>query len=319
MLYDRCLVRTDLAIGQGRRNQAVAQALFVFGWHVADHIFCAFVLKLADFDFIVFRETKVVHRFFKKTAFSVVHDPVGRDYGGNYVTNGEVLVHGENRVYQTPGLVELLGVMRSLCTVTLVAIGLIGCGPKPSAKSPPVAQIASGHAELPLDDTPMPSEDQTPSKEPAVLPAQDEVAKAPISIPNGRLYDGYVLGGLPSKKQFDDAYAAGFESAMSLMDNDEEGIRDIAPYASSLGVRYIRFTVRDKDDLNESMAWQFASTLGMLGRPAIIHSAGGERAGAMFALMAFFVDEVSAAEALAIGKRAGMGSLEAHLRTVLVR
>ena len=230
------------------------------------------------------------------------------------MTNGEVLVHGENRVYQTPGLVELMGVMRRRCTLTLVAIGLSGCGPKPSSTSPPpVAQDVDGHAELPLEEEPMPSE------EPVVLPAEDEGSEAPISIPNGRLYDGYVLGGLPSKKQFDDAYAAGFESAMSLMDNDEDGIRDIAPYASSLGIRYIRFTVRGKDDLNESMAWQFASTLSMVGRPAIIHSAGGERAGAMFALMAFFVDEVSAEDALAIGKRAGMGSLEAHLRTVLVR
>lgn len=228
------------------------------------------------------------------------------------MTNGEVLVHGENRVYQTPGLVELMGVMRRLCTLTLVAIGLLGCGPKPSSTSPPVAQDVDG-AEPPLEEEPMPRE------EPAVQPAEDEIPKAPISIPNGRLYDGYVLGGLPSKEQFDDAYAAGFESAMSLMDNAEDGIRDIAPYASSLGVRYIRFTVRDKDDLNESMAWQFASTLSMLGQPSIIHSAGGERAGAMFALMAFFVDEVSAENALAIGKRAGMGSLEAHLRTVLVR
>lgn len=165
---------------------------------------------------------------------------------------------------------------------------------------------------------PQVAQEPTAIKELVPKPSEEPIPEPPIAIPNGRLHDGYVLGGLPNKQQFDEAYAAGFESAMSLMANDEEGIREIAPYASSLGVRYIRFTVRGKDDLNESMAWQFASTLGMLGRPTIIHSANGERVGAMFALMAFFVDEAPAEEALAIGKRAGMGSLEAHMRAVLV-
>lgn len=106
---------------------------------------------------------------------------------------------------------------------------------------------------------------------------------------------------------------------MSLMASDEEGIGDIAQYASSIGVRYLRFTVKDKGALTEATAWEFASTLAMLGRPAIIHSANGERVGAIFALMAFFVDETSADEAVAIGTAAGMGSLEAHVRSLLVR
>lgn len=207
--------------------------------------------------------------------------------------------------------------MRCLCTLTLALGGVFGCASTP--KSPPA--IASGppqSIEEPRAEQPdVAPEPEAPIAEP---PAPKPPApKPPIAIPGGLLYDGYVLGGLPSKEQFDAAYAAGFESAMSLMANDEEGIREIAPYASSLGVRYIRFTVRGTEDLNESMAWQFASTLGMLGRPAIIHSANGERAGAMFALMAFFVDEASTEEALAIGRLAGMGSLEAHLRGVLVR
>ncbi len=226
------------------------------------------------------------------------------------MTNGEVLVHGENRVYQTQRLIEFTRVMRCLCTLILGLAGILGCGSSPKTKSPPIVQ-ASDPVPTPVAPAPIVDETLVPP------PQQEPVPKPPITIPNGRLYDGYVVGGLPSKQQFDAAYAAGFETAMSLMANDEDGILDIAPYASSLGVRYIRFTV-GKDDLSESMAWQFASTLGMLSRPAIIHSANGERVGAMFALVAFFVDEVSVEEALTIGKQAGMGSLEAHLRTVLV-
>tara|TARA_R110000868_G_scaffold403785_1_gene681367 strand:- start:228 stop:842 length:615 start_codon:yes stop_codon:yes gene_type:complete len=203
--------------------------------------------------------------------------------------------------------------MRCLCTLTLALSGVVGCGSTP--KSEPVIAGPAQHIEKPKAAVSLAPEPLVSKPEVSETP----VPKPPIAIPGARLHDGYVLGGLPSKEQFDEAYAAGFESAMSLMANDEDGIREIAPYASSLGVRYIRFTVRGTEDLNESMAWQFASTLGMLGRPAIIHSANGERAGAMFALMAFFVDEASADEALAIGRLAGMGSLEAHLRGVLVR
>ena len=65
------------------------------------------------------------------------------------------------------------------------------------------------------------------------------------------------------------------------------------------------------------MAWQFASTLGMLGKPAIIHSADGERVGAIFALMAYFVDDATVDDAMAIGMAAGMGSLEATVRPLL--
>ena len=207
--------------------------------------------------------------------------------------------------------------MRCLCTLTLAFGGVFGCASTP--KSPPAIgasppqRMEEPRAEQP-DVAPTP---ESPIAQPPI--SEPPAPKPPIAIPGGRLHDGYVLGGLPSKEQFDAAYAAGFESAMSLMANDEEGIREIAPYVSSLGVRYIRFTVRGTEDLNESMAWQFASTLGMLGRPAIIHSASGERVGAMFALMAFFVDDATTDEALAIGRLAGMGSLEAHLRGVLVR
>ncbi len=170
----------------------------------------------------------------------------------------------------------------------------------------------------PEPTTPTPS--VPPPIEPAVIAQQEPAPQEapPIDIPAGRFHDGYVVGGLPSKHQFDLALEAGFEEAMSLMASDEEGIAEITPYATSIGIRYIRFTIRDERDLNEAMAWQFAATLAMLGKPSIIHSANGARVGAIFALMAFFVEELSPEEALAIGRAAGMGSLEGHVRSQLV-
>ncbi len=144
-----------------------------------------------------------------------------------------------------------------------------------------------------------------------------EVSASPISIPNGVVYDGYIIGGLPTKKAIDEALAQDIESAISLMANDETGISEIGPYAASKGFRYIRFTIRGAEDLNESMAWQFASTLPLLDRPGIVHSAYGKRVAAIFALMAFFVDERPAEEALAIGLALGLGDLEDHVRKQL--
>lgn len=156
------------------------------------------------------------------------------------------------------------------------------------------------------------------------LPAESEQASprialepSPIAIPNARFYQGYVLGGLPSNHDLDAAMSAGFESAMSLMTNDEEGGPELARYGASKGLRYLRFTIAGKEDLNESMAWQFASTESMLGKPAIIHSLSGQRVAAIFVLRAYFVDELSADEALAIGDALGMGEFAEHVRQEL--
>lgn len=143
------------------------------------------------------------------------------------------------------------------------------------------------------------------------------VEPPPIDILNGRLHAGFVVGGLPTRAQIDEAWDSNFDSAMSLMSNDEPGCVDIGRYAASKGIRYIRLVVRGPDEITESMAWQFASTLSMLDKPAIIHSAKGERVGALFALKAFFVDEASAEEALAIGEAAGMGQLAPRVRKLL--
>ena len=141
--------------------------------------------------------------------------------------------------------------------------------------------------------------------------------KPPIEIPNGRLYQGFIVGGLPSKAQFDAALAVDIEAAMSLMTNGETGGSEIASYASSQGVRYLHFSIDGIDGLTEANAWEFAATLSMLDKPAIIHSKEGRRVGAIFALMAYFVDELSAEEAYEIGVEAGMGDFSVRVRKLL--
>lgn len=144
-----------------------------------------------------------------------------------------------------------------------------------------------------------------------------DVSPAPIPIPNGHLYDGYVVGGLPTKEQINQALESEIETAMTLMDRSEPGIDEIGPYAASQGFRYIRFTIAGPNDLSEAMAWEFAATLPLLDKPGIVHCASGQRVAAIFALKAYFVDEASAEEALAIGQALGIGEYEDRLRELL--
>jgi protein tyrosine phosphatase (PTP) superfamily phosphohydrolase (DUF442 family) len=162
-----------------------------------------------------------------------------------------------------------------------------------------------------------PSAEQSEVEEPASQGPSVAVGEAPIKIPNSVLYQGYILGGLPNKKQIDQAIESEIETAMSLMGRDEPGISEIGPYAASQGFRYIRFTIAGPKDLTEAMAWEFASTLPLLDKPGIVHSAKGQRVAAIFALKAYFVDEVNAEEALAIGQALGMGEFEGHVRELL--
>jgi hypothetical protein len=193
----------------------------------------------------------------------------------------------------------------SVCLLSVIACG---SSSKPKTISTEASDIASAKSDA------KPASEKTDEK--PELPAVP-IGTAPIEIPNGVLYDGYILGGLPSKGQIDKALESDIESAMSLMSRDEPGISEIGPYAASQGFRYIRFSIAGPKDLTESMAWEFASTLPMLDKPSIIHSADGKRVAAIFALKAFFVDDLGAEKALAIGLAIGLGDLEEHVRTLL--
>ncbi len=138
-----------------------------------------------------------------------------------------------------------------------------------------------------------------------------------LALPSVRRYEGFIVCGLPTRETLDRALALGIDSALSLMDSSEPGISEVAPYGASIGFRYLRFVIRGREDLSEAMAWEFAATLALLDSPAIIHDDTGERVAALFALKAFFVDELGADRALAIGTQLGMGSYADHVDSLI--
>lgn len=191
-----------------------------------------------------------------------------------------------------------------------------GCGSPQSNARGTGAIVPADSSTSDVEDTGIPSD----TKDTPAIPIQDVepvVQKPPISIPKGRLYDGFIVGGVPSREQIDAALVADIDSAMSLMASGEGQGDVIAGYATSKGFRYLHFAIDGIEALNEATAWEFAATLSMVDKPAIIHSQEGRRVGAIFALMAFFVDELPAEEAYKIGVAAGMGDYSVHVREVL--
>lgn len=189
-----------------------------------------------------------------------------------------------------------------------LALGFVSaCGSSPKT-SPPVPEVAPESSAEP---------ETTSNPEPAKPLHKVPTGESPIQLPNGLVYEGYVIGGLPTKAAIDAALTADIESAMSLMSRDEPGISEIGPYAASQGFRYIRFTIDGSQDLTEAMAWEFAATLPMLDKPGIVHSAQGQRVAAIFALKAFFVDDLPADHALAIGNALGMGEYAEHVESLI--
>lgn len=199
---------------------------------------------------------------------------------------------------------------RSVPSLAGFLLVLSACGSPGKAASAPEGPPGVEEADIAKEPAPTAPVPASPGSVQVVQPA-------PIELLGGHLYDGYVVGGLPTRAHIDGALQAGFESALSLMEDSEPGIAEIAPYGARQGLRYLRFVVRGQEDLGEAAAWEFAATLAMLDRPAIVHCATGRRAAALFALKAHFVDEMPVDQAIALGEALGMGELREHVRAVL--
>jgi protein tyrosine phosphatase (PTP) superfamily phosphohydrolase (DUF442 family) len=78
--------------------------------------------------------------------------------------------------------------------------------------------------------------------------------------------------------------------------------------------------VSGADDVTVDNARKLAEALGGDDAlPAVVHCGSGNRAGAILAMKAFHVDGLSAEEALALGRRAGLTKLEPVVKERLVQ
>jgi uncharacterized protein (TIGR01244 family) len=137
------------------------------------------------------------------------------------------------------------------------------------------------------------------------IPAQPAV----VAIPNARNpMPGVVTGGEPSEANLEEAKRLGYQTVVSLLPEDESQTE--AARATAVGLSFVSIPIRGADDLTEDAARRLGDVLSAPdSRPLILHCASGNRAGALLALHAFYVEGATKEDALALGEAAGLTSL----------
>jgi len=132
-----------------------------------------------------------------------------------------------------------------------------------------------------------------------------------------------------------DVYAAGQPSAGQLASLAGEGVRtvinlraptepaefDEAVEAGRLGVRYVSIPIAGSQDVTPETAAQFSRELEKARRlgSVLVHCASANRVGAMLALDQCMSQNKPMADALSIGRAAGLTTLEPAVTEILVK
>ncbi|MBM4063139.1 MAG: hypothetical protein FJ265_18890 [Planctomycetes bacterium] len=122
---------------------------------------------------------------------------------------------------------------------------------------------------------------------------------------------GLITSGQPTEAQFEALVQRGVRHVIQLRVVNEPGTGWEEAKAKALGVRFVRLPIAGGDGLTVDNAQRLAAELQQAGSdPVLLACASSNRVGALLALKAFHVDGVSAEQALALGKAAGLKALE---------
>ena len=133
-----------------------------------------------------------------------------------------------------------------------------------------------------------------------------------LDIPNACTLEGLCTGGRPRPEHLAKAAELGVKVVVNLCPATEACDYDEAAVVAGLGMSYVNIPVAGAGDLTPANVALLAAALDGHGdsKRTLLHCASSNRVGAMLALKAKQVDGKSAAEALAIGRAAGLAGLE---------
>jgi protein tyrosine phosphatase (PTP) superfamily phosphohydrolase (DUF442 family) len=171
-----------------------------------------------------------------------------------------------------------------------------------------------------------------PSRAAPATAAAAQVAEAPAPptleslLPNGRRpRPGLLVGGQPSEAQLLALRNAGVRTLVDVRTPAEPGATDPAQ-AERLGFRFLRIPIGGTQDLTRENAAALAEALSENARnvdpdgrtpPLALTCGSGNRAAALLALSAYWIDGLPASEAFDLGLRAGLTRLEPTVRALL--
>lgn len=125
---------------------------------------------------------------------------------------------------------------------------------------------------------------------------------------------GLYAGGQPSAAQLRELAAQGVRTVIDLRQPGEDRGFDETHVAESLGLRYVRIPVAGAEGLDAANVRAVHQALRQSQGPVLLHCASGNRAGAVLGLVNARYEHASPEQALQLGQRAGLKSLEAATR-----
>lgn len=140
-----------------------------------------------------------------------------------------------------------------------------------------------------------------------------------LEVPNARMpLPRTLTGRQPTPEQFEALEAAGIERFISLRPTSEEGAGWEEERADTGGADFARISIAGAEDLTRENVASFAALLERDGEaPTMVYCASGNRAGALFALKAAWVDGMDPEAALELGREAGLTGLDEAVQELL--
>ncbi|MFI4980834.1 MAG: beta-lactamase hydrolase domain-containing protein [Nevskiales bacterium] len=142
-----------------------------------------------------------------------------------------------------------------------------------------------------------------------------------IDVPNARFpVEGVCTGGKPRPEDLRQARNSGVKTVISLCSPSECDNYDEGALVTALGMHYLNIPVAGPADLTLAKARALAEALlEMHDGPVLVHCASGNRVGALFAIKARLIDDLTTEQSIAVGRAAGLKTLESEVRCVLAQ
>jgi uncharacterized protein (TIGR01244 family) len=130
---------------------------------------------------------------------------------------------------------------------------------------------------------------------------------------------GVLTAGQPSPAQLASLAAEGVRTVINLRAPTEQVEFDEAREAKSLGLHYVSIPIAGPQDVGEETVARFSQELGKARHAGdvLIHCGSANRVGAMLALDQALTQNQSLADALALGRAAGLTTLEPKVTEIL--
>ena len=165
--------------------------------------------------------------------------------------------------------------------------------------------------------TPPAVTDQAAEVQPAAAPPTTTPSDPAELLPKGSMpIEGLLVGGQPSPAQIEALAGLGYTTVINLRGPAERGSTDPA-LVESLGMTYVSIPVTSPDDLSEANARKLAEAMGDGTEPVVLHCASSNRVGALLAMKAFYLDDATPEEAMALAEKAGITRMEPAVRQKL--